>query len=90
MNFLIKWLLPMIEATGVTALVAELQNWHDTHPDTYKQFLTAFYPIVDVQLESYFTKLGKKVPLEIVEKVKGAIEQSAATNSLVLPNLDND
>lgn len=88
MNFLIKWLLPLIETTAATELVVLLQQWHDGHPATYSQFLVAFYPLIDVQLENYVKSTGKKVPIEIVTKLKSVIEQSAAANLLPLPNLD--
>jgi len=88
MNTLIKWLLPLIEKLAANELVSLLQEWHDGHPATYTQFLLAFYPVIDIQLENYVQSTGKKVPIEIVQKLKGALEKSAAANGLTLPNLD--
>lgn len=90
MNFLIKWLLPLIESTGETALISLLQNLHDTNLKSYTQLITGAYPLIDIQLEDYAKKSKTTIDDDIVRRLKSALEQSALINNITLPNLDAD
>ena len=88
MNFLIKWLLPLIETTGAVELLKLLQGLHDAHPASYKTAIVAIYPVIDVQVEDYVKTTKTTIDDEIIAKLKGVLEQSAAVNGVILPNLD--
>lgn len=90
MNFLVKWLLPLIENTAETGLLGLLQNLHDTHPASYVQLVTGAYPLIDVQLENYAKESKSKIDDEVAARLKRVLEQSAAANNVTLPNLDAD
>lgn len=88
MNFLIKWLLPLIENTGETALLEMLQKMHDTNLQSYTQLVTGAYPVIDVQLENYAKSSKSTIDDEVVKRLKRVLETSAASNNVALPNMD--
>lgn len=90
MNFLIKFLLPLIETTGETELLSLLQKMHDTHQAWYAQLIVAVYPAIDVQLEGYTTSTKSTIDDDIVARLKRVLETSAKVNGVTLPNLDKD
>lgn len=87
-SWLVKLGLPFIEKQGKAAFVNLLQDMHDAHPTEYKQALVGLYPVIDVQLEDYVKSTPSKVDDRVVADLKAALEESAAANSITLPNLD--
>lgn len=90
MNFLIKFLLPLIETTAETELLSLLQKMHDTHPAWFAQLIIAVYPAIDVQLENYTASTKSTIDDDIVQRLKRVLETAAAANKITLPNLDKD
>lgn len=89
-DILVNWVLPLVQTKGKQALVELLQKLHDTDVVSYTQLVTGVYPLIDLQLENYTKKSKTQIDDKIVNDLKGAVEESAAVNSVVLPNLDTD
>jgi len=71
-------------------VVAALAALYAKDPKAYNTALTGLYPVIDVQLEDITDKTKTKADDILVDALKEAIEQSAATHGLTLPNLDQD
>lgn len=88
MQWLVKILLPLFISTAETEVKKWAQKFHDANPQLFTQIITAFYPIVDVQLEDYAKATGTQKDDEVVNRLKRVLEQLAAENGITLPNLD--
>lgn len=87
-NIIVDWVLPLVEKRGKAAFIVLLNDWYAKHPASYTQVLMGGYPLIDVQLEDYVKTTKTTVDDDIVKDLKEAIETSALTNGLSLPNLD--
>jgi hypothetical protein len=87
-NLVVKWVMPLVKDRGAEALKDLLQDMHDAHPLWYNQTLVGAYPLIDVQLEDFVKTTGTKIDDELVALLKKVLEESAAANSIELPNLD--
>jgi hypothetical protein len=87
-NVLVDWVLPLVEKVGKAGFIKMLNNWYTTHPLSYTQVLMGGYPLIDVQLEDYVKTTKTTVDDDLVADLKSALESSAATNGITLPNLD--
>lgn len=91
MNFgeiLVQAVLPVVQSVGQQKLVELLQGIHTKKPDVYAQLLVELYPLIDIQLEGFTQDTTTKIDDSFVLAFKGAIEMSAASNGVALPNLD--
>jgi hypothetical protein len=71
-------------------LIAALSALKAKDEKAYKTVLVGLYPVIDVQLEDITDKTKTQADDVIVDGMKEAMEESAAANSIILPNLDND
>jgi hypothetical protein len=82
--------VPILANVGKDKLVEVLDKLKEQNESTYKTTIISLYPIVDLQLEGVTDKTKTNIDDLFVDALKGAIEESAAKNGLVLQNLDQD
>jgi hypothetical protein len=90
LEFLINLFSNAIKDLLKVRLVAALAALKLKDEKAYKTVLVSLYPVIDVQLEDVTDKTKTKADDVIVDGIKEAMEESAAANGVVLPNLDND
>lgn len=89
-EILVAALIGPITAVGRDQLSQVLDKWYESKPEQYKAGMVGLYAIVDLQLEPITDTSKTKIDDPFVDALKGAIEDSAQRNGLVLQNLDND
>ena len=71
-------------------LIAALAALKAKDEKAYKTVLVSLYPVIDVQLEDITDKTKTQADDVVVDGIKEAMEESAASSGITLPNLDSD
>lgn len=71
-------------------LIAALAALKAKDEKAYRTVLVSLYPVIDVQLEDITDKTKTAADDVVVDGIKEAMEDSAVTNGVTLPNLDSD
>lgn len=89
-ELLINTLSPTLETVINAKLTEILDDLAVKDPEAHKTVVTSLYGPIDVHLEKLTSKSRTKIDDAVVNGIKSAIENSADTAGVDLPNLDED
>jgi len=89
-ELIINTFAPALEIVVATKFAEILDDLAAKNPEAHKTLCTSLYGPIDVHLEGLVTKSKTKIDDAVVNGFKAAIEQSAETAGVELPELDED
>lgn len=89
-ELIINTFAPALEIVVATKLAEILDDLAAKNPEAHKTLCTSLYGPIDVHLEGLTAKTKTKIDDAVVNGFKTAIEESASTAGVELPNLDTD
>lgn len=89
-ELLINTLSPTLETVINAKLTEILDDLAVKNPEAHKTVVTSLYGPIDVHLQSLTAKSRTKIDDAVVNGILAAIESSAETAGVELPQLDED
>lgn len=89
-ELIINTFAPALEIVVATKFTEILDELAAKNPEAHKTLCTSLYGPIDVHLEGLTAKTKTKIDDSVVNGFKTAIEQSAETAGVKLPELDED
>lgn len=89
-ELIINTFSPALEIIVTTKFTEILDDLAAKNPEAHKTLCTSLYGPIDVHLEGLTGKTRTKIDDAVVNGMKAAIEDSAETAGVELPQLDED